>query len=176
MGQSASSLELNPERWEQVEQLPDDVTTTPISGRPKSVRVEFGGVAYDRVPDTGWGMLVAWLAGPNHLVRLVDDEQHAVTVAVVQGTTTNATTEPRTQADQDTINDGIDEYLSDAQVPTPPRGYRWYQRVPHGYDSLNEAHAHINAHLREADPDNNAVRPAELAPLVADVVADLYRR
>lgn len=176
MGQSASSLESNPERWEQVRQLPGDVATTPISGRPESVRVEFGGVAYDRVPDTGWGMLVAWLAGPDHLVRLIDDEQHAVTVTVVQGPTSTTATEPRTQADQATIDDGIDEYLSDAQVPTPPRGYRWFQRVPHGHDSLNEAYARINVHLREADPDNNAVRPEELAPLVANAVADLYRR
>lgn len=175
MGQSASSLEPNPERWEQVQQLPGDVATTPISGRPESVRVEFGGIAYDRVPDTGWGMLVAWLAGPDRLVRLVNNEQHAVTVTVVQGTTTTTATEPRTQSDQDTIDDGIDEYLSDAQVPTPPRGYRWYQRVPRGCDSLNDAYAHINVHLRESDPDNNAVRPAALAPLVADAVADLYR-
>ncbi|MET9228507.1 DUF5956 family protein [Lentzea sp. NPDC003310] len=149
--------------WEQVREVPGDATTS---------RLELDGVAYDRVPDSGWTMLVAWLAGPEHLVRLPDDEQHLIRVATAAG----AGTEPRTPADQEVIDDGIDEYLADAHVPGPPRGYRWYQRLPQGYDDLEKAYRRINAHLRESDPGGAAVRPGQLAPLVAVAVADLYPR
>lgn len=150
--------------WEQVRELPGETAVTALPGPPASARVEVDGVAYDRVPDTGWTMLVAWTAGAENLVRLPDRERHTVKVTIRGGP---ARTEPRTQADQDVIDSGIEEYLADARVPRPPRGYRWYQRVPQGCSTLAEAYARINAYLRDSDPGDEPVRPDQPARAVA---------
>lgn len=163
----------HPEQWEQVPQAPGDVTVIAGPGRPETAQLKLDGVTYDRVPDTGWTMLVAWLAGRNHLVRLPDNEQHTVVTPLEDGTTTS-TSEPWNQSDQDMIDDGIDEYLADAQVPSPPRGYRWYQRPPVGYDNLDDAYTYINRAIQDSDPENKASRPDQLAPLAAQAVAALY--
>lgn len=164
----------HPEQWEQVPHAPDNVAVIEVPGRPESTRLKLDGVTYAQVPDTGWTMLIAWLAGRNHLVRLPDNEQHTVAVTTVDDGTTTRTREPRNQSDQDMIDDGIDEYLADAWVPSPPRGYRWYQRPPVGYDNLDDAYAHINRAIQDSGPENKASRPDQLAPLAAQAVAALY--
>lgn len=176
MGQEASAWEHSPERWEQVPEVSGDVAVTSVSGRPDSARLEVDGTVYGRVPDTGFTMLIAWLVDPKDLARLPDREVHTVAVTTVQDGITTRTGEPRVQDDQDMIDDGIDEYLTGAQVPSPPRGYRWYQRLPEGYSTLDDAYAFINGALRESDPENKAARPDQLAPLVAEAVAGLYPR
>ncbi|MEV6712276.1 DUF5956 family protein [Lentzea sp. NPDC051208] len=155
-------------------EVSSDVAVTSVAGRPDSAHLEVDGAVYGRVPDTGLSMLIAWLVGPKNLARLPDCELHTVAVTTVQDGTATRTSEPRGQVDQDMIDDGVDEYLTGAQVPSPPRGYRWYQRVPEGYSTLDDAYAYINGALRESDPENKAARPAQLVPLVAEAVAGLY--
>lgn len=156
--------------WDQVRVLPHDTALMSLVVHPASTRLVLGGAGYDEVPDTGWTMLIAWLAGAEHLVRLPDRRTHTVRVATVAGTSV----EPRTPADQHGIDRDVEEYLADAQVPGPPRGYRWYQRVPEGSGSLAEVYSRVNASLRDADPRGEAFRPRQLAPLMADVVSGLY--
>lgn len=143
--------------WDHVRALPDDTEPIPLAVRPPSLRLVLGDAEYDRVPDTGWTMLIAWLAGPDHLVRLPDRE-------------------PRPAADQNDIDSGLEEYLAEARIPAPPRGNRWYQRVPAGHGSLEKAYSRLNAHLAEVDPSGEAIRPEQIAPLLADAVAALYPR
>ncbi|QFZ20411.1 DUF5956 family protein [Saccharothrix syringae] len=157
--------------------LPKDtpVTTPPgLPGRPASARLQFEGATYDRVPDTGFTMLLAWLAGLEHLVRLPDRESHTVTVTEIRGTARITHSGPRTSTDQDTIDEGIEDYLADAGVPAPPRGHRWYQRLPHGHDTLDDVYAHVNTALRATDPEGTAIHPDQLKPILTDIMAVLY--
>lgn len=163
--------------WEQVRRVSGDVVMTalpPDGGRPASARAEVRGAGYDLVPANGFAMLIAWLAGPDRLVRSADSQEHRVAVTVVQGATTSSFTEPRTSADQETVDEGIEEYLADAGVPGPPRGYRWYQRLPEGLDRLDDVYARVNVDLRAADPGITLTHPSDIAPALATIVRQLY--
>lgn len=160
MEQPAPTPEHDADRWSRVRLLPGGtpVTMSPSrSGGPTSTRLRVGDTTYDRVPDTGFTMLVAWLTGPGHLVRLPDRE-------------------PRASTDQDAIDEGVEGYLADAGVPAPPRGHRWYQRPPHGHDTLEDLYAHVNTALRDTDPDGTAVHPHRLKAVLTGIVAELYPR
>ncbi|OKI18662.1 hypothetical protein A6A25_39630 [Saccharothrix sp. CB00851] len=157
--------------------LPQDTPVTTLArrpDRPPPARLRIEETAYDRVPDTGFTMLIAWLAGPEHLVRLPDREPHSVTTAEIRGTSTTTHTGPRTSTDQEAIDEGIEDYLADAGVPAPPRGHRWYQHLPAGHGTLDDVYTHVHAALREADPDGTAVHPGRLMALLTGIVAGLY--
>lgn len=160
--------------WVHVRELPIDtrVFAAPGAG-PPTATVTVDGKVYHQVPDTGFTMLIAWYAGPAHLVRLLDLAHHTVTVTTIQHEVTTERVEPRGLADQDIIDEDIEDYLADAGVPAPPRGYRWYQRLPHGRATLDDVHAEINTRLRELDPHGTATRPHDIAPLPARIVADI---
>ncbi|MGH3858214.1 DUF5956 family protein, partial [Actinokineospora sp.] len=130
---------------------------------------------YHQVPDTGFTMLIAWYVGPAHLVRLLDLAHHTVTVTTIQDDAATVRVEPRGLADQDTIDEAVEDYLADTGVPAPPRGYRWYQRLPRGHTTLDHLHAEINTRLRGLDPHGTATRPHDIAPLLARIVADLQQ-
>ena len=176
MGRAARSSGHDVGRWQRVRLLPEDTPVTTRPGRPPSARLWVDGTARDRVPDTGFTMLIAWLAGPEHLVRLPDREPHTVTTTEIRGTTTTTRTGPRTSADQDTVDLGVEGYLADAGVPAPPRGYRWYQGLPSGHGTLDDVYAHVDTALREADPDGTAVHPSRVATVLTGIVTALYRR
>ena len=179
MGQQTSSHDHIPNQWQHVRQLPDDIPVAEVptrSGQPASARLEVDGTVYHRVPDSGFTMLTAWLAGPDNLVRLVDREPHATTVTTVRDSAETTHTESRTSAEQERIDQGIEDYLTDAGVPTPPRGYRWYQRLPYDYNALGDVYAHVNAALRDADPHGTSTHPSQIAPIMSTIVSALYQR
>lgn len=92
----------------------------PIGEEPAHPRVEF--------PETGWGMLVAWVAGPAHVVRSREVgpvPPVRVTLPRANGARTITHLE-RTRTDQAAIDTGIDAYLREAGVPAQPVGYRWF--------------------------------------------------
>lgn len=161
-------------KWDHVRELPVDirVTAAPGAGAPTAT-ITVDGEVYHQVPDTGFTMLIAWYNGPAHLVRLLDLAHHTVTVTTIRHDGATEHVEPRGLADQDTIDEDIEDYLADAGVPAPPRGYRWYQRLPHSHATLDDFHAEINTRLRELDPHGTATRPHDIAPLLARIVADL---
>ncbi len=136
--------------------------------------VEIDGDTLHLVPDTGYTMLIAWQAGTDNLARMPDHGQHTVRITTTDHSGTRTETEPRTQRDQDIIDDAIDEYLADASVPAPPRGYRWYQRLPHPYRTRDSFDQAIHTALTEHDPHGNLTRPRDLAPLTADIITALY--
>ncbi|HEV7976105.1 DUF5956 family protein [Amycolatopsis sp.] len=175
MSQAASP----PEQWQQVPLLSEDTQTTALPGRaggPDSARLEIDGTVYDQVPETGFGMLIAWLAGSGRLVRMPDREPQSVTITAVTATGTASYRVPRTSTDQEVIDEGIEDYLTAADIPNPPRGHRWYQSLPEGHGTLDDAYAHINAALRSAAPDNAATHPRDIARLLTDIVTTLYRQ
>lgn len=161
--------------WANVRELPVDTRITAVTDtEPQTATVTVDGEVYRQIPDTGFTMLVGWYAGPARLVRLLDLAHHTVTVTTIRyDGLTSERVEPRSLADQDAIDEGIEDYLADAGVPAPPRGYRWYQRLPHGYTTLAALHAEINTRLRGLDPHATAIRPRDIAPLLDRIVADL---
>lgn len=60
------------------------------------------------LPDNGYHLLLAWAAGPRHVVR------------------TPAPMHP----DQDIIDTFVNSYLVDAGAPPRPRGFAWYVDLP----------------------------------------------
>ena len=62
------------------------------------------------LPDNGYRLLLAWVAGPRRVVR------------------TPAPMHP----DQDVIDVFVNSYLTDAGAPPRPRGFAWYVDLPPG--------------------------------------------
>jgi Family of unknown function (DUF5956) len=78
-------------------------------------------------PESGWGALLCWLAGPEHVARVPASGVRHAPVRVEQvtaGVTTVAHAE-RTAADQQLIDDSVDAYLAEAGLLPRPRGYVW---------------------------------------------------
>ncbi|SDH86969.1 hypothetical protein SAMN05192558_105436 [Actinokineospora alba] len=142
---------------------------------PTPATLDDGGHTYHLVPDTGYSMLIAWHAGAENLLRVPDHAHHTVLVTTIDATGTRSECVPRTAADQDVIDEGIETYLADANVPAPPRGYRWYQRLPDGRADRTDFDRAIHTALIERVPDGVAVHPRDLAPLIGQIVTTLYR-
>jgi hypothetical protein len=160
--------------WDHVRELPVDTRVDAIPGAtPSTSTVTVGGEVYQQVPETGFTMLIAWHACPAHLVRLLDLADHLVTVTTVHDGGTSHHRQPRGQTDQDAVDEDIEEYLTDAGIPAPPRGYRWYQRAPRDHATLGDLYSHINSRLLELDPHNRSIRPRDIAAMLDRVTADL---
>ncbi|KJK37720.1 hypothetical protein UK23_41555 [Lentzea aerocolonigenes] len=62
------------------------------------------------LPDNGYQLLLAWVAGPRRVVR----------------------TPAPIHADQDIVDTFVNSYLVDAGAPPRPRGFAWYVDLPDG--------------------------------------------
>ncbi|GAB2815687.1 DUF5956 family protein [Lentzea nigeriaca] len=71
------------------------------------------------LPDNGYQLLLAWVAGPRRVVR------------------TPAPIHP----DQDVIDTFVNSYLVEAGVPPRPRGFAWYLDLPVGTTPSDVWHA-----------------------------------
>ena len=121
--------------------------------------------------ENGWGAVASWFAGPENVMR--EPMGHRtdlvrVTCEKADGTATSWT-ETITDAEIEEIEDDIDEYLSDSGLPSRPRGYRWFLRLPAGvmddqdfWSRLNKADSKMprtNRDLkREADNLGDAIQ------------------
>jgi hypothetical protein len=87
-----------------------------------------GDLSVDRLfPETGWGALLCWIVGPGHVARVpaAAVPVEPVSVQRVHAGASTVTEVARTPADQELIDDAVDEYLCDAGVPPRPRTYAW---------------------------------------------------
>ncbi|WP_020673356.1 DUF5956 family protein [Amycolatopsis nigrescens] len=115
---------------------------------------DIAGSRYAPLPDNGWGMLIAWAAGPARVQRVVDRlEDHTVRVIRRARRTSEATvtTEPRTEADQAGIEADVNSYLAEAAVPPRPRGYTWHLELPDGVEP-RRLWAAVNARVEPGVP------------------------
>jgi hypothetical protein len=70
---------------------------------------------------------------------------------------------PRSEDDQRSIDDDIDEYLAAAGLPPRPRGFRWFIEVPPGVPNADEFWRRIVGRfggLTSSAPDNVETREA----------------
>jgi hypothetical protein len=140
--------------------------------RASDTDVEVNGQRFRQLGDNGWFQLVAWFAGPRNVVRAHDDRAaHTVRVTThdrAGGATT--TTAPRTEADQDIIEETVNEYLAEAGVPARPRGFSWHLRVPAGRQ-VAELWRAIHAEERQAA---KPLEPADTASAARAALAVFY--
>jgi hypothetical protein len=92
-------------------------------------------VGYARVTENGYGMLLAWAAGPGHALRVPARRED---YPIVEQTTRISGTSPivehrkRTADEQREVDDDIDTYLRNAGIAPHPRGFTWWVRVRPG--------------------------------------------
>ncbi|MFW0787911.1 DUF5956 family protein [Gordonia sp. CPCC 206044] len=88
------------------------------------------------VSENGYGMLIAWAAGPQRCIRVPTspDDVPPVSENCYQPSsgTRTVSSRPRSAEDQRDIDDAIDRYLNEAVVPVAPHGYTWFVQVRSG--------------------------------------------
>ena len=127
------------------------------------------------LPESGWGALVAWVAGPARVARGVagsHDSPVVETVTTAAGTT-HRSERARTPTDQAEIDDDADAYLKDAGVPARPRGFRWFLRFPPRCADEDEFWTSLHSALDRDAPE--ARSPLEIRNAIEGIVEELFR-
>jgi len=106
-------------------------------------------------PESGWGALLCWIAGPENVRRFDAVGEAGTTLVTVESVdATDAFARPTTAAERESIDESIDEYLQEADVPPRPRGFHWCARpgTP-GPDAWSRAlQDAVEANARPSDP------------------------
>jgi hypothetical protein len=127
--------------------------------------------------ENGWGAVAAWFAGVVNLVReprSYEGRTIQVTCVGPDGTE-RSSSEAFTAADIESIDNDIDSYLTDAGVPLPPHGFRWFIRNPAGVRGDDEFWSAFNGAVYE-QVSTQAPTPREIASAAAIVMDGFYRR
>lgn len=123
------------------------------------------------LPESGWGALIAWVSGPSHVIRQLDTRQHLTQVVEVRDGAHDTYTEPRSETEQTTLDNDIDQYLRDADVPARPHGYRWFLRLPQGMTGDMFWH-HINSALIRTR--TRPTHPREIAAALNELLREPF--
>lgn len=127
-----------------------------------------------QLEETGWDALIAWAAGPQNLRRVLNsDVGRTVSVTWTRGEVTEQFEEAFTEDDRRIVDDSVDEYLVDAGIPSRPRGYRWFIRVPDAYGSARTFRDDVDNAINEADVPR-AAHAANWRPVIERVVAAFF--
>ena len=127
-------------------------------------------------PETGYGALVVWCAGPAHTVRVPQRDLAAHHVVIETSDAAGAITRnerPRNQADQDEIDADLNDYLSDAGIAPRPAGYRWFITVPPTIDPPERLWQDLNKVL--ATLPATATHPRDTKRALQDALPALLR-
>lgn len=118
-------------------------------------------------PESGWGALLCWIAGPENVVRVsrLPGDVGVTRVEVVTGGVSARSERATTAEERYLVDESIDEYLADAGVLPRPRGYRWYAR-PGAPDPATWSRALQNA----VDADGRPSDPRRVRELGEEVV------
>lgn len=138
------------------------------------VRIDEPTDRWAELDETGWDALIAWAAGPQNLRRVPgSDAGRIVSVTRTRGGVTEQFEEPFTQDDRRLVDDSVDEYLAEAGIPSRPRGYRWFIRVPDPYGSARAFHEIVHKAIIKAYVPT-PVHPANWRAVIERVMADVY--
>ncbi|WP_254678558.1 DUF5956 family protein [Arthrobacter sp. 24S4-2] len=127
--------------------------------------------------ENGWGALVLWAAGQGNFVRipLADRSRQGIIVHQFPDGSERRTRYVPTEADLDSIDDDIDTYLADAELPPRPRGYDWFIRPPDATLGEDAFWSAIWA-ATTAALSGEAVRPSTMKDPVKEVLTRMYVR
>ncbi|MBC8093865.1 MAG: hypothetical protein H7Y15_18395 [Pseudonocardia sp.] len=112
------------------------------------------GRRYVELDESGWGALIAWLAGPDHVLRVPGGQVHEreVIVTTTSGGGSRTEVEPFGQEDATTVAGFIDDYLEAADAVEPrPFGDRWFLEIP-GNRTPQDLRSHLNRAVEHRDP------------------------
>jgi hypothetical protein len=132
---------------------------------------------WTELPGNGWGAVIAAAAGEGRVGRRPAPRSAFTTRVIVRaGRRVQAWTEPRSEHDQATIDEDVDEFLAAADLPPRPSGFVWSLRHPEGWDVAQDPVELISARIVRTD----AVLPAdvlrEARSAVEQVLADPQQR
>lgn len=106
----------------------DDRGFERIDGRP-----------YIELSENGWGAVIAAVAEPHRVRRgALAIADYTTTIVHERDGRKSSESKPRSEDDQRSIDDDIDEYLAAAGLPPRPRGFRWFIEVPPGVPNADE--------------------------------------
>ena len=153
-------------RWSDVVELPAADVPDRVT---ESVPGDLAGGRYVELPESGWGALIGWAAGPVNLLRTADRLDRHITVTTSRyGAEVTVTSSARTPAEQTAVDDDINEYLDAAGVPPRESGQRWLIRLPPGFADGDAFFSAIGAAI--ASSTGPSGHPARLiGPLIACV-------
>lgn len=123
--------------------------------------------------ENGWGALMGWAAGRENLRRHPSSDADRVVTGYTEHAVVRHHFEgPFTAADRQGVDDDIDAYLRDADVPPRPRGYVWLIRVPDEHASPEAFLADVDTAILQAA--GAVTHPKRLRPIFAAVLRDFY--
>lgn len=129
------------------------------------------------VIENGWGALVLWAAGPRNFVRVrqASRERFGSMLQRLPGGVEQSTTFLLSEVDLASVDDDIDIYLAEADIPPRPRGFDWYIRRPSRHNLDDEMFwADIWAAATERLPVDR-LRPSRMAGPAREAMASFYR-
>lgn len=124
--------------------------------------------------ETGWSAMVAWLAGPEWVVRRTAGAPPPVVVVRPTGATSTRSARPRTTREQAEIDDDIDDFLTASGCPERPRGYEWHLRTIPGV-SEQRFWSYLDQHLNESDASSSS-SPRDFVEHLRPVLSRLLAR
>ncbi|MBC7763653.1 MAG: hypothetical protein H7201_18055 [Candidatus Saccharibacteria bacterium] len=127
------------------------------------------------VTENGWGMLLAWVAGPENTRRgpTTDDVRTVRTTLERTGFPVIYSTEPFSAHDRDLTEEGINPYLEAAGVPPRPRGYTWFIRMWPPTTTADDFLDRTNASVLHNSPDG-AVMPGTWRERMETTLTEIY--
>jgi hypothetical protein len=126
--------------------------------------------------ENGWGALVLWAAGPGNFARVrpAAGDRFGSIVRRLPGGGEQRQPFMLTEADMSSIDDDIDVYLAEADIPPRPRGFDWYIRRPFNYDLDDETFwSFVWAATTERLP-HDGLRPSTMAGPAKEAMASFY--
>ena len=125
------------------------------------------------LPENGWGALIGWAAGNGNLGRHPASDAHrTITGTIEKAGVVRHFEEPFTAADRQGIDDDINAYLRDADLPPRPRGYVWMIRVPAGHRSPEAFLADVDSAIHRAA--GSVTSPERIRPIFDAVLRSFY--
>ena len=136
-------------------------------GWEAAVELDDGASGWAEVPDNGFECAMAFLAGPGRFGRRpTDDSLRRVRVIEERDEGELRYELPFTPDDRAIVDDAVDSYLAEWNIPPRPSGFDWFVAVPRGEDG--------EAFVTRIE--NRFIRIAQMEEWPQEaVVAELYR-
>lgn len=131
-----------------------------------------------RLEEHGWDALGAWLAGPQRVGRMPeDDSSRLVRVECETGGVITHREEPFTAADRALVEGYINDFLAFAGVPPRPVGFTWFLLLPTNWPGDRDFRREIHRIINDGPyPQHDGDRlPAEYLGAMREAVDALYR-
>ena len=126
--------------------------------------------------ENGWGALAVWAAGAGNFVRVpsADRDRHGIVVHRQADGSERRELFVLTKAHLTSIDDDIDTYLADAELPPRPRGYDWFIRCPMGIPAGDGAFWGALWAAATAELPGDAIHPLMVKDPAREALARMY--